>query len=183
MLGVFDTGYTDETGLNELVEKAADVLKEQEASQERRILERFMAEIASNGLAVYGYEATKQALMQNKVATLIVNKDFEYYIAKRKCNKCGNEIEVHIVQKPDETDEDYEKRRAQIERNDDPVEQRIHQGCGGVYVTISMKDAIEELIDLADKSGAETVFVSNESSYGKEFLLGFGGIGALLRYK
>ena len=55
--------------------------------------------------------------------------------------------------------------------------------CGGVLSIVKVDDAIEELIDLADKKGVETVFVSSESSYGKEFLMGFTGIGALLRYK
>ncbi|MGC8676203.1 MAG: peptide chain release factor aRF-1 [Candidatus Micrarchaeia archaeon] len=183
VLGVFDVGYTDETGLNELVEKAYDVLKEQEAAQERHIIERFMREISSNGLAVYGYANTKKALLDNKVSTLIVNKDYDYYIATRKCNKCGSEIEVVVNRGVDETEEEFEKRKSAIENNEDPAQSRIHEGCGGVYSTTSIIDGIEELIGIADKNGVETVFVSSESSYGKEFLMGFGGIGALLRYK
>ncbi len=183
VLGMFDTGYTDETGLNELVEKAESVLKEQEASQERKVLERFMREVSSNGLAVYGYENTKAALLQNNVSTLIISEDCDYYIVKRKCTKCGNEIEVTVSRKPDESEADFEKRLEEIEHDEDPAPQRTHVSCGGVYSTVSTKDALEELIELADKTGAETVFVSSESSYGKEFLIGFGGIGAILRHK
>ncbi|MGC8547519.1 MAG: peptide chain release factor aRF-1 [Candidatus Micrarchaeia archaeon] len=183
VLGVFDTGYTDETGLNELVDKASDVLKEQEASQERRTLEKFMREVSSNGLAVYGFAATKQALLENRVSTLIISKDFDYYIAKRRCNKCGNDIELVISSKPGESEADFERRKEEIEKNEDPLQQRLHEGCGGVYETVSIKDGIEELIGIADRNGADTLFVSDESSYGKEFLMGFGGIGALLRYK
>jgi len=183
VLGVFDTGYTDETGLNEIVEKAGDVLAEQEASQERKIIEKFISEIASNRLAVYGYEQTKKALMENKVSTLIITKDYDYYIAKRKCNKCGDEIEVVLKRGPNESEEDFLKRKDAVANDSDSSQDRLHKGCGGVYCTIEIKDGIEELIDLADKNGADTVFVSSESSYGKEFLIGFGGIGALLRYK
>lgn len=47
---------------------------------------------------------------------------------------------------------------------------------------LETKDAIEDLIDMADKNGVETIFVSSESPLGKEFM-GFQGIAALLRYK
>ncbi len=183
VLGVFDTGYTDEYGLNELVEKAYDILKEQQAAKERQILEKFIKEISTGGLALYGYSNTKKALQAGNVATLIISKDLEFYIAHRKCNKCGAEVDLEIVQGINESDTEFEKRKQEIMNNDDPPETRQHKECGGFFETVSMKDAIEELIELADKIGAETIFVSSESSYGKEFLMGFEGIGAILRYK
>ncbi|MEM3215616.1 MAG: peptide chain release factor aRF-1 [Candidatus Micrarchaeaceae archaeon] len=183
ILGSFDTGYTDETGLNELVDKASDILKEQEASQERRILEQFIREVSSNGLAVYGYDNTKNALLANNTSTLIINIEYDYYIAKRRCNKCNDEIEVPIKRSADESEEAFEKRKMEIANNEDPAKDRLHAGCGGVYNTVELRDGIEELIGIADKNGTETIFVSNESSYGKEFLMGFGGIGALLKHK
>ena len=56
-------------------------------------------------------------------------------------------------------------------------------GDGGTFVAEETRDAIEELVDIADLNGTDTVFVSSESSLGKEFMMGFKGIGALLRYK
>jgi len=160
-LGIFDTGYTDETGLNEIVDKASDLLKEQESAQERKYIERFMKEISSNGLAVYGYERTKEALEKNQANMLIVNGGLELYTVKYKCSACGNVIET-------------------VEEGD--VRQTKHDDGGGLSV-IEAKDAIEGLLDLADKSGVETFFVSSDSPPGKEFLMGFHGIAALLRYK
>jgi peptide chain release factor subunit 1 len=162
VLGVFDTGYTDETGLNEIVEKAHELLTEVEASQERKILERFKSEIAGNGLAVHGYEKTKEALEKNKAHTLIINNELELHRTVYKCSVCGSTME-------------------HIDRDGDRLAK--HDDDGGTLTAIEDNDAIEELIDRADKIGAETVFVSSESSLGKEFLMGFGGIGALLRYK
>ncbi|MEM3781804.1 MAG: peptide chain release factor aRF-1, partial [Candidatus Micrarchaeaceae archaeon] len=183
ILGTFDTGYTDETGLNELVERAFEILKEQEASQERRVIEQFMREVANNGLAVYGYSNTRNALLANKVSKLIINIEYDYYIATRKCSKCGNIIEVPVRRAADESEESFQKRKTEIANDEDPASNRLHAGCGGMYSTIAIKDGIEELIGIADRNGAETVFVSNESSYGKEFLMGFGGVGALLKYR
>ncbi len=161
ILGVYDTGYTDEYGLEELVDKAKDLLEEQEASQERRIIEKFIQEVSRGGLAVYGYENTKKALEANQVSTLIINKDLDLYRVKYKCNTCG---------------EEFEKLEVGGHREEKHT-------CGGTLSIEKEEDAIEELIDIADRQGVETIFVSSESSYGKEFLMGFTGIGALLRYK
>jgi peptide chain release factor subunit 1 len=161
ILGVYDTGYTDETGLNELVEKAGDLLKEQEASKERKILERFMKEISSNALAVYGYEKTRDAMARNQADALIINNELEINRITYKCSACNQVIERMEIGDHRET------------RHDD----------GGTLVVVEKKDAIEELVDMADKNGTEVIFVSNESPLGKEFLMGFKGIAALLRYK
>ena len=161
VLGVFDTGYTDETGLNETLDKAHELLKEQEASQERKILERFKADIATGGPAVYGYEKVRDALDLNKVSTLIINNEQEIYRVIYKCSLCNQAMEK------------IERGGARLTKHDD----------GGSLAVVEEHDALDELIDRADKIGADTVFVSSESSLGKEFLMGFSGIGAFLRYK
>jgi peptide chain release factor subunit 1 len=161
ILGVYDVGYTDETGLHDLLEKASELLKEQEALMERKTLERFMQEIARGGLATYGYEKTKNALMANQVAKLIINKELDSYYVKYKCNSCG-EI---------------------IEKIEDNGHRESKHSCGGSLVVIESKDIAEELVEIAENKNVEIQFVSDESSYGKEFLMGFKGIGALLRYK
>ncbi len=161
VLGVLDTGYTDEFGLHELVEKSGELLKEQEAVQERKVIERFMQEIVRKELAVYGYEPTKKALSGKQVNTLILNDELQLELVKYKCNSCLKTFEVLELN---------EHREA---KHDD----------GGTLEVVEVKDAIEELIGMADATGAETIFVSSESSYGKEFLMGFQGIGALLRYR
>ena len=162
VLGTYDTGYTDDFGLHEMIEKAADLLKEQEAFQERKVIERFMQEISRKGLAVYGYEETHHALAANQVSTLIINEDLEIHEIKYKCNS-DNSIFTKI------------EYGGHIDTK--------HAEDGGTLEIAGDKDMIEELIGYADKNGAETVFVSSESSYGREFLMGFKGIGAILRYK
>ena len=161
IIGTYDTGYTDEFGLNEILEKAGELLKEQEAGQERKIIERFMQEVSKGGLAVYGYLATKKALMANQVHILIINKELDSYFVKYKCSNCGLEVEGV---------ENGTKRQTRHE-------------CGGTLSVIEIRDVGEELVEYADMHGTEVEFVSAESSYGKEFLMGFKGIGALLRYK
>ena len=162
ILGVFDTGYTDEVqGIAELLERSKEVLVEQAAIQERKIMERFLSEIARNGLATYGYENVKKALAANNVARLLVSEGAELTEVKYRCTMCG--VEETVV----ETGNERRKR---------------HED-GGNWEIVSQADAVEQLLDVADRLNVEMVFLPEESQYGKQLLLGFGGIAALLRYK
>lgn len=161
ILGTYDTGYTDEFGLHEIVEKAAELLKEESAAKERKIIERFIRERVRGGLAVFGYDDTKKALENKQVETLIVSDEIQLQKVTYRC--------------PSE-DITFEKLESGGSR-----EQK--HTCGANLTVEKVTDAAEELIELAEGMSVATVFVSSNSSYGKEFLMGFKGIGALLRYK
>ncbi len=162
VLGVFDTGYTDEhMGITELLDRARDTLAELAAIQERKVMERFLGEVAHNGLAVSGYEEVKKALLKNSVSKLIISEDAELRSVHYRCTLCGKEVER------------IEAGNSSIEKHD----------CGGKLELVEQKDAIDELIDMADRANVEMAFISGESQYGKELLLGFGGVAALLKYK
>lgn len=162
VIGTFDTGYTDEhTGINELLEKAKDVLSEQAIVKERRVMERFMDEVSRNGLAVYGYEKVKRELLADNVVRLLVSEDLELTEVEYRCTSCNKTITY------------IEQGNIRHTKHDD----------GGTLDIISQKDAIEELIDIADKRNIEIVFVSTESQHGNQLFLGFQGIAAMLKYK
>ena len=55
--------------------------------------------------------------------------------------------------------------------------------CGSNLSITGEKDVIEELIGMTDNLGVDTVFVSANSQYGKELLMGFHGLAAMLKYK
>ncbi|MGC8651658.1 MAG: peptide chain release factor aRF-1 [Candidatus Micrarchaeia archaeon] len=162
VLGVFDTGYTDEhNGIDELLEKAKELLAEQASVKERRIMDRFLNEVSKNGLAAYGYEKVKEELENNNVTRLIISDDIDLARVSYRCNSCGAEFTA-------------------IEQGN--TRQQKHS-CGGSLTITKEDDPIRELIDKADKDGIEVVFVSTDSQYGNELLLGFQGIGAMLKYK
>lgn len=162
IIGTFDTGYTDEhTGINELLEKAKDVLSEQAAIKERRVMERFMDEVSRNGLAVYGYEKVKKELASDNIVRLIISEDIELTAVEYKCTSCGTTLKC------------IEQGNNRHTKHED----------GGTLEVVSQKDAIEELIEIADKKNIDVVFVSTDSQHGNELLLGFQGIAAMLKYK
>ncbi|MGC8647845.1 MAG: peptide chain release factor aRF-1 [Candidatus Micrarchaeia archaeon] len=162
VLGVFDTGYTDEhNGIDELLEKAKDLLAEQASVKERRIMERFLNEVSRKGLATYGYENVREELLNGNVSMLIISDEIDLARVTYKCTACGEEF-------------------TKIEQGN---ERQQKHSCGGNLSIEKEEDPIDELIDIADKNGIEVVFISTDSQYGKELLLGFQGIGAMLKYK
>lgn len=162
VLGVFDTGYTDESmGISELLERSKDLLSEQASIKERRVMERFLVEVSRNGLAASRYENVKAALLNSSVSLLIISEDVELTEVTYRCTTCEAEIVV------------VEEGNARQTRHTE----------GGLLRVVKTADAIEELLEIADNMGVETVFVSSNSQYGKELLLGFGGVAAMLKYK
>ena len=76
VLSSFDTGYTDETVLRELVTNAAGKLQEVQLIQEKQLMERFMQEVMSprKGLATYGEKQVREALQRGAVDQLLVSE-------------------------------------------------------------------------------------------------------------
>jgi peptide chain release factor subunit 1 len=163
VLGTFDTGYVDEhTGIKELLEKAKDILSEQAAVKENRIVERFLEEVSRNGLATYGYKNVKNAMMGENVLKLIVSEEIELTEVEYKCSVDGQSFKF-------------------VEQGN--LRKTKHEEDGGALEITSQKDVVEELIDMADKKNIDVVFVSVNTQHGNELLLGFQGIAAMLRYK
>ncbi len=78
IIGIFDTAYSNEHGLRELVEKAKDVLKETEYIREVELVKLFFEHLAKNtGLAVYGEEDVVKALKMGAVDTLLISEDYK----------------------------------------------------------------------------------------------------------
>lgn len=160
VLGVYDISYTDETGLNELLNKTFDIFKEKEAIKERELMQRFMKEIANKGKAVYGAKEVEKALKEAKVEILLISEEFDIYKVTYKCKKCGEKFE--------EFEEDGNRKET--------------HNCGGELQILKEEDAMDLFIEEALRIGAEVEIISTESQEGKELLFGFGKVGALLRY-
>ncbi|MEM4255251.1 MAG: peptide chain release factor aRF-1 [Candidatus Norongarragalinales archaeon] len=77
VLGVVDTGYTDEYGLRELLEKASDLIAEQEAIVEKKLLNEFLIEAAKGGLVAWGLEGVRKALDKRQANKFIVTEGLE----------------------------------------------------------------------------------------------------------
>lgn len=167
VLGVVDTGYADEFGLRELMEKSEDVIAEQEAVVEKKLVEEFTKEAVAGRKAAYGYDEVRKALEAGRVEKLLVSEDLHLKKIALKCAQCGKTIEriVHEEKEAQELAESGEKC-----------------GCGGVAKKVSETDLVDELVGLAEKGGVALEMVSTETQAGKQFHAMFHGLGAFLRY-
>ncbi len=78
ILGTKDLSYTGDFGLQELLDKAQDLLAEEEIMQEKKIMERFFKQMLDNPKKVtYGEKETIKALEMNAVDTLLLSENLE----------------------------------------------------------------------------------------------------------
>jgi len=161
IVGIYDTSYTDEYGLRELLNAASDDLEEVEVVKDRRLVQRFLNEVRKDsGLALYGEEEVRRALEAGAVDVVIISDALKKYKVKAKCKNCGYEMNG-IMEK------------LEIECPE----------CGASMDIVEKKDMIEEYAELAEQSSAEVAIVGRESEEGEILYKAFGGIAAILRYK
>ncbi len=162
IIGIYDTGYTDEFGLRELVNAASNDLGELDVIKDRRLMQRFLNEIRKDsGLAIYGEEEVKNALTAGAVECLLISDALEKYRIKAKCKSCGYEIN---------------EVREKVDEIKCPT-------CNIPMEIVEKKDIVEEYAELAENSGAEVEIIGRESEEGEILYKAFGGIAAILRYK
>ena len=161
VVDLFDVGYTDESGLRELVEKASESMKDLQITREKDLVNRFMKELrkGDEGLAVYG-EAQIQSALERKALDLLLLSDgvrkTKYFY---KCPNCGYEQE--FMQRPDD--------------NTCPK-------CGGAMEMDHEEDYITKLYKMAEESGATVEIIGDESDEGSTLKKAFGGVAGILRY-
>ncbi len=121
VLGRIDLGDTSESGLGELVERAEDILADQEIIHEKKILERFFQNLGEGGhLATLKEKDTRKALEYGAVDTLILSRELD-------------------------------------------------------------KELSQELVELAENTGAKVEIISIDTEEGQQFN-NLSGIGSILRY-
>ena len=78
VLGYKALSYTEEFGLQELLDKAADLLGEAEISDEKKIMQRFFDHLNKRqGIVEYGFDAVKAKLELGAVYILLVSESME----------------------------------------------------------------------------------------------------------
>ena len=166
ILGVVDTAYTDEGGIRELVHKSQDLLKDSELVKERQIIDKFLGEVARDGLATYGQGEVEKAIGENRVSTLIISEDIPWIVFRTFCEHCNNE-DIIIVKDI----KSFEESKLRCSK------------CNSKIETIEEISYLDYMIEKAKAIGALVRVISTETNEGKNFYEGFGGIAALLRYK
>ncbi len=152
VLGILDTGYTGDQGLQETVEKAGELLKEAEVIKEKKLLQQFFYELHKpHGKVVYGPEKVVRTTEIGAVDRIIVSE--------------ATPLKAYELLRGDE--------KKIIFSDSKPSEPG--------WDLMGEKDLPDYLEEVADNYGSKVVIVSADTREGKQFLE-FGGVGALLRY-
>jgi len=163
IIDTFDTGYTDEYGLRELVEKAKDTLSDLDLMREKRLIQKLLDEIRKpdGGLSTYGEEHVKHTLTIGAVDTLLVSEDLRKSKVELKCPQCGQEEEGIFA----ETPKDYSCKK-----------------CGKEMDIVREEDLVKELFQMSEAVGTKVELISGESEEGELLKKAFGGLAAILRF-
>jgi peptide chain release factor subunit 1 len=166
ILGVKDLGSSGPAGLQELVERSQDILKEAEVIREKNLVQKFLEGLARGTGVAYGEAEVREAIEKSQVDTLLLSEDLDWKRVTVTC-QCGYENVG--------TSRDLEHLKANLVLEKCP-------NCGAQAISIKeVKELVEELKEMAEEKGAVVEFISSETPEGQQ-LLGLGGIAALLRY-
>ena len=98
ILGTKDLSYTGEFGLQELLDKAQDLLANEEIAQEKKVMQRFFKQMLNNIKKVaYGEMAVKKAMEMNAVDVLLVSEAMEedrIFEFEEQAQQGGSEVKI-----------------------------------------------------------------------------------------
>jgi peptide chain release factor subunit 1 len=164
IIDTFDVGYTDEYGLKELVEKAREALKDIDLMREKNLMQRLLEEIRQpdGGLAIYGEDHVRNALLIGAVDTLMLSEDLRRVKLNLSCPSCGA-TKMTIAK--------------------DSTEDIRCDKCGAVMKVELVDDLVGEMHKIAEQNNTKVEFISGESEEGMLLMKAFGGVAGILRFR
>ena len=161
----FDVGYSNESGVRELVENAGSLMGEIELDAERRVMTSFLSElIKAAPRATYGEMMVRSALERGAVDRLLVSEGLRKNTLELRCGSCQNEWS------------------ATVGRMEALPNCPACQASGDNAKELSNISLIDELGKMAERSNTEIIYISIDTEEGSQLLHGFGGLAALCRY-
>ncbi|MDP6662313.1 MAG: peptide chain release factor aRF-1 [Candidatus Thalassarchaeaceae archaeon] len=161
----FDVGYSNESGLRELIQRAGSMMDQIELDRERTLVDGFLREVMQSApKATYGEAMVRLALEQGAVASLLLSEALSKRRVALLCKVCK-----------------YEWKETQNRISDVPdcpecKSDNVHEDSE------STMELIDELTILASHTSAEVRLISLDTEEGATLNTAFGGIAALLRY-
>ena len=170
IIAVLDLGYSGREGVRELVDKGADVLKDVRLVEEKRLVQKFLAEVNKQmGLAVYGLPRVMDALQKASAEVVLVSEDLDMVRIDATCRKCGTVKSENVA-----AAKKIQQRQGMMSA---PCTK-----CGAADYDVVEKDLVDVLEELAFQVGSKVEVISSGTEEGSMFK-SFGGVGAILRYR
>jgi peptide chain release factor subunit 1 len=172
VLATVDTSYVGEQGVKEVVEKSPEVFKEVRYYEEKKLVQDFLYELGHDtGLVTYGESEVRKALDKGIVKKLLISEEFNEGVVTITCSNCG-----------------YTERKIIKGLSPQILKQetggKLCQNCSQQTLeVIETKDIMDEIAEMAEKTGSEVEVISKQSEEGISLKESFGGFAAILRYK
>jgi peptide chain release factor subunit 1 len=166
VIKVVDVSYGGENGFNQAIELSSETLSNVKFIQEKKLINAYFDEISQDtGKVCYGVDDTLKALELGACETLVVFENLEISRWTLKSSE-GAEVILHTTK---------------IQEHDRSL--FMDKDTGQEMEVVEQMPFLEWLAEKYRDFGATLEFVSDRSSEGNQFVKGFGGIGAILRYK
>lgn len=161
-----DTSYGGENGFNQAIELSAEALENVKFIQEKKLLSSYFNEISRDtGKFCFGVRDTLCALEQGASKDLIVYENLDIMRYEVKNPESGNMEVLHLTEREQEDTKNF-------------------QGKNGEDLEVIAKESfLDWLAQHFKEFGTTLNFVTDKSQEGTQFVKGFGGIGAILRYQ
>ncbi|MFB0502822.1 MAG: peptide chain release factor aRF-1 [Candidatus Bathyarchaeia archaeon] len=172
IIETIDTAYTGEHGVEEIVEKAPEILKHVRYVEEKRIVQDFLRHIGHDtGLATYGETEVRKALRMGMVETLLLSEALDITRITVKCASCDSIYSETM-------------KSLEILSFEESLSGQACAKCGVPTLQVTeKKEIIEEFAEMAEDAGANVEVLSVETEEGQMLKEAFGGIAAILRFK
>jgi len=163
VVDTFDTGYTDEYGLKELVENAKSAIVDMDLMREKTLIQKLLSEIRKmdGGLSAYGEEEVRDAAEKGAVETLLLSEGLNKRRITVECSN-GHVYKETVSEAPDRTE---------------------CRECGAQAQISNDVDLVDDFYDISDEFNTSVELISADSEEGEMLIKAFGGIAAILRYK
>jgi len=163
VVDTFDTGYTDEYGLKELVENAKTAIVDMDLMREKTLIQKLLSEIrkTDGGLSAYGEEEVRNAAERGAAETLLLSEGLNKRRVTIECPE-GHVYKETMKETPDKPE---------------------CRECGAPAQISNDVDLVDDFYDISDEFNTSVELISTDSEEGEMLIKAFGGIAAILRYK
>ncbi len=170
ILATIDASYSGSEGVREAFAKSADILSDYRMVEEKKLVDRLLAEIgARSGLAAYGLRDVLDLLGRSAAETVLVTDTADLHRIEVRCSRCGTSRD-EVAARPDV----IPRRSAMLSS---PC-----RNCGtAAGLAASERDLVDHLSMEAARTGSRVEVISGRAEHGST-LSSLGGVAALLRY-
>lgn len=169
VIKLVDTSYGGENGFNQAIDLAQEALANTKFIHEKKIIGKFFEHIAlDTGQVCFGINDTTQALEMGSIEILIVWEELPH---------------LRVVMRSTQSDEQKVCYLTKSQLSEDSVFKDPNTGVI-IWEVVESLSYIEWLSEKKERrKGARLELISDKSQDGAQFVVGFGGIGGVMRWK